>query len=512
LTPTLIQELDSWLGEARDHLAGFTPEPRLELVGRVERAGDGIAIVSGLHDTRLDELLLFPGDVLGVAVELFPDRIGCVLLDVPESVAAGSRVHGTGSVVRVPVGGALLGRVVDAVGRPLDGGPAIVADRLDPVETPAPAVIDRDLVSEPLVTGVAVVDAMFPIGRGQRELVIGDRATGKTALAVDAILQQRTSDVISVYVAIGQKSSSVRRVLESVRAHGAFDRCLFVVAEAEAAPGLQWLAPYTGFTAAEYFTGRGQHTLVVLDDLTKHAAIHRQLSLLLRQPAGREAYPGDVFYLHARLLERAAKLGRERGGGSLTALPVVETQGGNLSAYIPTNLISITDGQVVLDAKLFHEGHKPAVDVGRSVSRVGGKAQPPAMQGLAERLRLEYAQFLELEVFTRFGAVVDERTRRAIEHGRRVRAVLGQAREATLPLGVQVAQLLALSEGILDRIPLERVPDFKARLGSCLAQRASAALARVEGTGKLEDESRGALLAALADVAASLSTPGEGHG
>ena len=508
---TLIEALDSWLPGARERLALFTPEPRLELVGRVEHVGDGIAIVSGLPDTRLDELLLFPGDVLGLAVELAPDRIGCVLLDEAGSVGAGNRLHGTGSVVRMPVGPALLGRVVDAMGRPLAGGPPIAPERLDPVERPAPAIIDRDLVSEPLFTGIAVVDAMFPIGRGQRELIIGDRITGKTALAVDAIIHQRTSDVVCVYVAIGQKASTVRRVLESVRSHGAFERCIFVVGQAEAAPGLQWLAPYAGFTLAEYFMEQGGHALVVLDDLSKHAAIHRQLALLLRQPVGREAYPGDVFHLHARLLERAAKLGALRGGGSLTALPIAETQGGNLSAYIPTNLISITDGQIYLDAKLFHGGQKPAVDVGRSVSRVGGKAQPPAMQGLAERLRLEYAQFLELEVFTRFGALLDERTHHAIERGRRIRAVLAQTREAPLPLGTQVAQLLALSEGILDRVPLERLAALKARLGAWLTERAPAALARVESTGKLDDETRAALLAPIGDLAASYRQA-EGHG
>jgi F-type H+-transporting ATPase subunit alpha len=509
---TLLDALDGWVPQARKRLAELVPEPRLEQVGRVERVGDGIASVLGLPETRLDELLLFAGGVLGLAVEIAAERIGCVLLGEAETLAAGSRVHGTGSVVQVPVGPALLGRVVDAMGRPLDGGPSIAAERFDPIEKVAPAIIDRDLVTEPLYTGVAVVDAMFPLGRGQRELIIGDRTTGKTALAVDAIIHQRTSNVICVYVAIGQRASTVRRVVESVRAHGAFGRCIFVIAEADEAPGLQWLAPYTGVTLAECFMEQGRHALVVLDDLSKHAAVHRELALLLRQPVGREAYPGDVFYLHARLLERAAKLGREHGGGSLTALPIAETQAGNLSAYIPTNLISITDGQIYLDAKLFSEGQKPAVDVGRSVSRVGGKAQPPAMQSLAESLRLEYAQFLELEVFTRFGAMVDERTRRTIERGRRIRAILAQEREAPLPLGVQLAQLLALSEGILDRVPLERIPSLKAQLAAWLAAQAPSYLDRVESTGSLDGDARTALVAALEALAGSIAPEAPPHG
>ena len=347
-----------------------------------------------------------------------------------------------------------LGRIVDPLGRPLDDGGPITTDRFEPADRPAPAIIDRAPVTIPLETGTAVVDAMFAIGRGQRELIIGDRSTGKTTLAVDAIINQRESNVLCVYVAIGQRASAIKRVIEQVQTRGAPSRCLFVVADAEhAAPGLQWLAPYAGFTMAEYFARQGRDVLVVIDDLTKHADVHRQISLLLQQPPGREAFPGDIFYVHARLLERAAKLHPRCGGGSVTALPIAETQEGNLSAYIPTNLISITDGQIVLDAKLFHGGQKPAVDVGLSVSRVGGKTQKPAMRTLAEPLRLAYAQFLELEVFTHFGGISDERTRKVVEHGRRIRAVLAQTQLQPQPFELQVAMLLALSDGTLDHLP-----------------------------------------------------------
>src|SRR5262249_47732075 len=312
-----------------------------------------------------------------------------------------------GEVVRVPVGPGLLGRVVDPLGRPLDRNEPVKAEAQMPVERPAPAIIERDLVSEPVQTGILIVDALFAIGRGQRELIIGDRATGKTAIGVDTIVNQKHSDLICVYVAVGQRATAVHRVIDAVRKHGAPERCVFVVAEASDAPGLQWIAPFAGFTIAEYFRDRGQHALIVIDDLTKHAATHREIALLTRQPPGREAYPGDVFHLHARLLERAAKLAPELGGGSITALPIAETDAGNLSAYIPTNLISITDGQLALESRLFHAGHKPAIDVGTSVSRVGGKTQAPALRETTSMFRLDYAQFLELELFNRFGGVAD---------------------------------------------------------------------------------------------------------
>jgi F-type H+-transporting ATPase subunit alpha len=503
--PTLSNTLDDWLPEARGRIDRIDLAPRLEQVGRIERIGDGIAWVSGLTETRIDELLAFPGDVHGQAVELGREAIGCVLLGPAEHLSAGDTVHGTGAVMRVPVGEGLLGRVIDPLGRALDDGAAVVPVRLDPVERPAPAIVERAKVTEPLQTGTTVIDAMFPLGRGQRELIIGDRATGKSAIALDAIINQRHSDVVCVYVAIGQKASSVRQAIEAVRSRGAFDRTLFVIATADAVPGLQWLAPFAGFTMAEYFRDTGRHALIVIDDLTKHAAVHRQIALLLRHPPGREAFPGDIFYLHARLLERAAKLAPDRGGGSLTALPIAETQAGNLSAYIPTNLISITDGQICLDAKLFHEGHKPAVDVGRSVSRVGGATQAAALRTLAESLRLDYAQFLELELFTRFGGMADERTRRIVEHGRRIRAILAQAQLAPLSLAQETALLLAVTEGLLDALPVERVARLKAELFAALEQRAPAAMARIGISGDLDEDSRAALLAALRDVTAAPS-------
>jgi F-type H+-transporting ATPase subunit alpha len=494
IMPTLAEDLENRLTRVRTRAGELVLRASERQVGLVEALGSDVATIAGLAGARLDEVLLLAGQVRAMAVSLDTDRIGAVLLDRNERVAAGAEVHGTGEVVRAPVGEALLGRVVDPLGRPLDGGPAIVPSRYDPIERPAPPIIDRDLVTEPLHTGVLVVDAMIPLGRGQRELIIGDRSTGKTAIALDTILNQRSSDVICVYAAIGQKASAVGRLIEEVRRAGPFGRCIFVIAEADDPAGLQWIAPYAACTMAEYFRDTGRHALLVLDDLSKHAVVHRQLSLLLRNPPGREAYPGDVFYLHARLLERAAKLAAKKGGGSLTALPVAETQSGNLSAYIPTNLISITDGQIYLEPKLFHEGQKPAVNVGKSVSRVGGKTQSAAMKSLAGSLRLDYAQFLELEVFARFGQVLDPRTERTLEHGRRIRAVLQQPQSHPDSLALQVALLLAVHAGVLDDLPLSRIAAFKAGLGDALAAAHGAMTERLDRTAQLEDADRSALL------------------
>jgi F-type H+-transporting ATPase subunit alpha len=491
-----------WLDRARDEVARAELGPKLEEVGEVASVGDGVAMVTGLPNVRLNELLRFARGQTGFAQQLGETQIGCVLVDEVEGVEAGDQVRGTGEVVRTAVGPGLLGRVIDPLGRPLDGGSDIVAERRDPVERLAPAVIDRDLVTEPVQTGVLVVDAMFALGRGQRELIIGDRAIGKTALAVDAIINQRASDMVCVYVAIGQKSSSVARVIDQVRAHGAAERCIFVVASPAAAPGLQWLAPFAGMTMAEYFRDRGQHALIVLDDLTKHAATHRELALLVGQPPGREAYPGDVFYLHARMLERAAKLSKEKGGGSLTALPIAETEAGNLSAYIPTNLISITDGQIVLDAQLFNEGQKPAVDVGASVSRVGGKTQAAALRATCGSLRLEYAQFLELELFTRFGEQPDPRVRAQIDRGRRVRALLAQPQYAPLRVADQAALALAVSDGVFDKVADQEIPRLRAAAPGALDQAAGGAVRRVQQTGALSAEDRQALLEAMRGLAA----------
>lgn len=450
-----------WLEKSRSAVEQASIGARAEMLGRVEQIADGIARVSGLPDVRYNELLRFEGGQTGFALALDKDLISVVLLDDGTEIEAGSAVRGTGAVVQVPVGPGLLGRVVDPLGRPLDEKGAIAGEAMMDIERPAPAIIDRDLVSEPVETGILSVDSLFALGRGQRELIIGDRATGKTAVAVDAIINQKHSDVICVYVAIGQRATAVERVIEAVQAHGAPERCVFVVAPASSVPGLQWIAPFAGFTIAEYFRDRGQHALIVVDDLTKHAATHRELSLLTREAPGREAYPGDIFYLHARMLERSAKLSPALGGGSLTALPIAETDAGNLSAYIPTNLISITDGQVVLGSALFAANQRPAVDVGLSVSRVGGKAQHAVLRQASAHLRLDYAQYLELEMFTRFGGISDPRVKQQITRGERIKALLSQPRFAPLRTVDQVALLTALSAGVLDTVPLKALPALR---------------------------------------------------
>ncbi|MDB5828799.1 MAG: atpA [Variovorax sp.] len=495
-TPAATQA-EAWLEQSRGKLTATVLAPRAEQIGRVEEVADGIAFVSGLPDIRLDELLRFDKGQFGFAQVLERDRIGCVLLDAVDAVEAGDAVRGSGDVVRVPVGPALLGRVVDSLGRPLDGKGALASHTMEPIERPAPDIIDRDLVTQPVQTGLLVIDALFALGRGQRELIVGDRATGKTTIAIDTIINQKNSDIVCVYVAVGQKSSAVRRAIEAIQTLGAPERCIVVVAGAASSAGLQWIAPFAGFTMAEYFRDRGQHALIVIDDLSKHAASHREIALLTRQSPGREAYPGDVFYVHARLLERAAKLSPEKGGGSLTALPIAETDAGNLSAFIPTNLISITDGQVVLDANLFHEGQKPAVDVGTSVSRVGGKTQAPALRLAADTLRLDYSQFLELEMFTRFGGMVETRVRNQLARGTRIRAILNQPQHAPLRLADQVALVLAVQAGLLDALPPAAIADFRAGLGEAIDRDASDATRAVQDSGKLDDTQRRSMLDAL---------------
>jgi F-type H+/Na+-transporting ATPase subunit alpha len=497
----------AWIEDAQRRLEAEDIAPRIDRIGRVEKIGDGVATVSGLTGTRLDELLRFEDGTLGLAMTVGEQSLGCVLLSKDDAISAGSQAYNTSQIVRVPVGESLLGRVISPIGEPLDEGGAIVPDRLDPIERPAPGIVDRDLVSEPLLTGLTVIDAMIPLGRGQRQLIIGDRKTGKTSIAIDTILNQRASDVICVYASVGQKGSTVSRVIEAVRKHGALERSVFVVATADAAPGAQWIAPYAACSIAEYFRDRGQHALLILDDLTKHAIVYRQLSLLLRKPPGREAYPGDIFYLHARLLERASKLSGELGGGSLTALPIAETQAGNLTAYIPTNLISITDGQIVLDQKLFYEGQKPAVNVGMSVSRVGGATQANAIKALADSLKLDYAQYLELEVFTRFGAMVDERTEKKIAHGRRVKAILAQPEYRPLPLSLQVALLIAVSENRLDDLTLGDLHKFREALSLRLPDEHPGLAGKIDETNQLSAEQKEELLKLIDSCIADL--PGE---
>jgi F-type H+-transporting ATPase subunit alpha len=477
---TLSDSLSAWLPQARERSATAPLPATAETFGRIESIADGVARISGLPQARLDERLSFSGGLNGYVLNLEHDHLACVLLDDAESLGAGDPVRCTGEIVRAPVGESLLGRVIDPLGRPLDGGAPIEPSDWLPVERSAPAIHQRDLVTQAVDTGVLTIDALFALGRGQRELIIGDGATGKTAIAVDTIINQKHSDVICVYVAVGQTSSSTARVIDAIQRFGAPERCIVVAAASSSAPGLQWIAPFAAFTMAEYFRDRGGHALVVIDDLSKHAATHRELALLTRQPPGREAYPGDVFYVHARLLERAAKLSKEEGGGSLTALPIAETQAGNLSAYIPTNLISITDGQIVLDRKLFDANHKPPIDTGLSVSRIGGKTQTAAMRQAVGSMRLDYAQFLELELFSRFGTTVEARVQARLTRGQRIRALLTQPQYSPLSAAEQLAQLHLLHSGAFDQLPAstitqlrERLPDWLGGDGRRFAEAAS---------------------------------------
>jgi F-type H+-transporting ATPase subunit alpha len=454
-TPSLTGVLDHAF-ETLDHaLAAFSPELSLQHVGQVAYVGKGIALVGGLSGVRCEELLAFPGNLLGLALDVDHEQVGVVLLGDYSHLRAGDEVHRTGKVFDVPVGEGLIGRMVDPVGRSLDGGKPVTFQRRLPVERPAPSIMDRLPVTQPLMTGIKVIDALIPIGRGQRELILGDRQTGKTAIAVDTIINQRDKDVLCIYCAIGQRASSVSSVVSELRNCGAFAYTIAVVAEGDAPPGLQYIAPYAATSMAEYFMEHGRDVLIVYDDLTRHARAYRELSLLLRRPPGREAFPGDIFYVHSRLLERATHLAERCGGGSLTALPIIETEAGNLSAYIPTNLISITDGQIYLSPGLFQKGLLPPVDVGTSVSRVGGKTQLAAYRAVAGDLRLTYAQFEELEAFARFGTRLDEETRRVLHRGRRIRAILKQPQYGPRTAPQQVMVLHALNSGAFDPVDEE---------------------------------------------------------
>ena len=497
-------EPDLWIEQTRARLHKVALAPVTEHFGRVERAADGVATISGLPDLRLAEVLSFEGGQRGFAMSLGEEEASVILLDDTAAIPSGTRVTSTGDILRTPVGDALLGRVVDPLGRPLDGLGPIAAQDHWPIERPAPAITERDLVADMLETGVLVVDALFTVGRGQRELIIGDRATGKTALAVDAMAHQKNSDLICIYVAIGQRMNAVERVVEEMREHGAFDRSIFVVAPAASSPGLQWIAPFAGMTIAEYVRERGGHALVVLDDLTKHAATHRELALLTREPPGREAYPGDIFYLHARLLERAARLSAERGGGSLTVLPIAETDAGNLAAYIPTNLISITDGQIVLDRHLFASNQRPAVHIGLSVSRVGGKAQDANLRAASARVRLDYAQFIELEAFARLGGVTQAFAKDRLARGERLRALFLQPRFNSLRAIDQTALLLAAQAGLLDSLPTEMIPRLRDSLPHHIDREASLLVRNWSGKTSMNAAERENLLALVTSLAGSL--------
>ncbi len=445
----------------KEELGDLRAEPRVAEVGEVIEVGDGIARIIGLEGAMAGEMLEFPGQVYGLALNLEDKEIGAVLLSEETSIKEGDLVKSTGKILQVPVGEALIGRTVNPLGQPLDGRGPIESENYRPVEFKAPGVVDRQKVNEPLQTGIKAIDAMIPIGRGQRELIIGDRQTGKTAIAIDAIINQRGGDVICVYVAIGQKASTVAQVVETLEKYGAMEYTIVVNAPASSPAPLQYLAPYAGCAMAEHFMYQGKHTLAIYDDLSKHAVAYRQLSLLLRRPPGREAYPGDVFYLHSRLLERAAKLSEARGGGSLTALPIIETQAGDVSAYIPTNVISITDGQIYLESDLFYAGIRPAINVGISVSRVGGAAQIKAMKQVAGKLRLDLAQYRELEAFAQLGTELDKATQAQIERGRRMIELLKQPRYQPMPVGKQILSIYTGTQGYLDDIPVEKVKEFE---------------------------------------------------
>ncbi len=487
--------LDQTVAVLDQVLAGHRAEFQAQEIGTVTYLGSGIARAAGLPSVQSEELVQFPGNRLGMALNLEPNQVGIVLLDESEDLKAGCEVKRTGRVLDVPVGDGLLGRVIDGTGRPLDNRGLVPAVERRPIERPAPGIMDRAPVTVPLQTGIKAIDALIPIGRGQRELILGDRQTGKTAIALDTILNQKAEDVICVYCAIGQRSSAVAKLIAQLSDRGAMDYCIVVVAGGETPPGLQYITPYGATTMAEYFLEQGRDVLIVYDDLIQHARAYRELSLLLRRPPGREAFPGDIFYIHSRLLERATHLRPELGGGSLTALPIVETEAQNISAYIPTNLVSITDGQIYLTPDLFQKGILPAVDVGKSVSRVGGKTQLPAYRAVAGDLRLSYSQFEELEAFSRFGTRLDEATRQILERGRRVREVLKQPQYEPIPVAEQIAVLLAVTQGIFDRLPLEGIAAAQKAVRQAIVEQLPDLCQKIELGEKLSQGDRLALLA-----------------
>jgi len=471
----------------RRNLEGWEPSLSASTVGEVISVGDGVARVSGLDNCMASEILEFPGGLVGVALNLDEDSIGAVIMGDSSLVQEGDPVSQTGRVLSVPVGDAMLGRVIDALGNPMDGkGPIDTTERRF-LEVQAPSVVMRQPVNQPLQTGIKAIDAMTPVGRGQRQLIIGDRGTGKTAIAVDAIINQRGQGVKCIYVAIGQKASTVAEVVDSLEEAGAMEFTVVVNAAASASPALQMYAAYTGSAIGQHWMYNGEHALVVFDDLSKQAVAYREISLLLRRPPGREAYPGDVFYLHSRLLERCARLSDELGGGSLTGLPIVETKDGDVSAYIPTNVISITDGQIYLENDLFYSGVRPAIDVGNSVSRVGGNAQLRAMRTVSGTLRLDLAQYRELEAFAEFGSELDAASQSQLARGARVVEVLKQPQYAPVPVEDQVVSIYAVTQGLMDKVPVERVPEFERGLAEYMRSRHGALLNEMLSTGKLPE-------------------------
>ncbi|MCB2222572.1 MAG: F0F1 ATP synthase subunit alpha [Actinobacteria bacterium] len=471
----------------RTHLADWKPGLEAETVGHVLSISDGVARVSGLPNAMASELLEFPGGLLGVALNLDEGSIGAVIMGEASHIQEGDPVRQTGRVLSVPVGDGLLGRVVDALGNPMDGKGPVESTERRFLETQAPSVVERQGVNEPLQTGIKAIDGMTPIGRGQRELIIGDRSTGKTAVAIDTIINQRGTGVKCIYVAIGQKASTVAEVVDQLEEHGAMEYTVIVNATASAAPALQLYAPYAGSAIGQHWMYKGEHALVVFDDLSKQAIAYREISLLLRRPPGREAYPGDVFYLHSRLLERCAKLSPELGGGSLTGLPIVETKSNDVSAFIPTNVISITDGQIYLETDLFFSGVRPAINAGISVSRVGGNAQVKGMKKVAGPLRLNLAQFRELEAFAEFGSELDAASQNQLERGRRVVEVLKQPQFQPVPVDEQIVQIYAVTHGFVDKVPAERTNQFVEGLVEYLNTRHGPLMGHIRTTGELPD-------------------------
>jgi F-type H+-transporting ATPase subunit alpha len=484
----------------RQQIETYDQDVQVSNVGTVLQVGDGIARVYGLEQVMAGELLEFADQTIGIALNLETDNVGVVLMGDGRDILEGSTVTATGKIAQIPVGDAFLGRVVDALARPIDGKGNIPSNDSRLIESMAPGIISRQSVCEPLQTGITAIDAMIPIGRGQRELIIGDRQTGKTAVAIDTIINQKTEDCVCVYIAIGQKASSVAQVVTALADRGALDYTIIVAANANDPATLQYIAPYTGAALAEYFMYKGRATLVVYDDLSKQASAYRQMSLLLRRPPGREAYPGDVFYLHSRLLERAAKLNKSLGGGSMTALPIIETQAGDVSAYIPTNVISITDGQIFLSGDLFNAGIRPAINVGISVSRVGSAAQTKAMKQVAGKLKLELAQFAELEAFSQFASDLDQATQNELARGQRLREILKQDQFSPLAVWEQTAYIYSGIKGYLDDVPVVEVKGFVRKLCQYIKSNKSKFVEILEAEKKLSPEAEEILVSSIKEV------------
>ncbi len=500
--------LERTFSSLRDAREAFRPQLIPREVGVITNVATGIATISGLPGVGYEELVSFPGGLLGIAFNIDEDEIGVILLGDFQELHAGDEVQRTGRVMDVAVGDGLLGRVIGPLGNPLDGRGPINSDKRLPIERPAPPIMQRSPVTIPLQTGLKAIDALIPVGRGQRELILGDRQTGKTAIALDAILNQRGKNVLCVYCAIGQRASAVAKVVANLREKGALDFTVVVVAEGNEAPGVVYITPYAATTIAEYFMEKGRDVLIVYDDLTHHARAYRELSLLLRRPPGREAFPGDIFYIHSRMLERATHLSKEIGGGSLTALPIIETTAQDISAYIPTNLISITDGQIYLSPTLFELGVLPAIDVGKSVSRVGGAAQRAAYRSVAGNIKLAYSQFEELEGFAKFGTRLDDATRKTIDHGKRIRACLKQSESQPVSMEEQICVLLALTANLFDPVPLDKMNDAQQALQKAAAQIPAEIVERLTSADKLSDADRKSILdVAQRAVAAFIPKP-----